>query len=76
MPIDPQTIEVDSEHLRKLISNWCDGAIAQADLHRLVATLSASSTARQMFIETMHIHARLQGQTTTVVLVPIPAECV
>ncbi|HZZ28882.1 MAG TPA: hypothetical protein VFE46_12845 [Pirellulales bacterium] len=65
MPINRQTTEIDGEHLRKLIFNWCDGAIDQADLHRLVAALSASSSARQMFIETMYIHARLQGQPTT-----------
>ena len=59
----PSSTDYDGAQLRQLISAWCDGAVEEADLRRLEATLAASNAGRQIFIALMHIHAQMHGQS-------------
>jgi hypothetical protein len=54
--------DFDAAQLRRQISAWCDGAIQPGELEQLQATLAGSEAARELFIQFMQIHTRLQSQ--------------
>src|SRR5262249_7592918 len=64
MSSESENLKVEGTQFRRWVSAWCDGIIGPEDFQRLQSALSADGEARQMFFVMMHIHARLQGQST------------
>jgi hypothetical protein len=52
---------MEREQLIRLISDWCDGAIAAPDLARLQDELKQNAEARQDFLAYMDVHAGVQA---------------